>query len=97
VNVVGSEAQLDLDFQTDTVSWHSSAEGTRRADLPPGAGSYDCDGPPNRLVDLALGLTDDNPSPGELGARSVEVVEALYASAADGRAVRITPPVKETR
>jgi predicted dehydrogenase len=97
VNIVGSEAQLDLDFQTDTVSWHSSAEGTRRADLPPGAGSYDCDGPPNRLVDLALGLTDDNPSPGELGARSVEVVEALYASAADGRAVRITPPVKETR
>lgn len=97
VNIVGHRAQLDLDFQTDTVSWHSAADGTRRAELPPGAGSYDCDGPPNRLVDLVLGRTDTNPSPGELGARSVEVVEALYASAAERRPVRISRPGEETR
>ena len=62
----------------------------------PGDGSYDCDGPPNRLVDLALGLTDDNPSPGELGARSVEVVEALYLQLLDRRRpVKISSPAKD--
>ena len=97
VNIVGDRGQLDLDFSTDTVSWHSPTDGTRRAELPPGAGSYDCDGPPNRLVDLALGRTDANPSPGELGARSVEVVEALYASAAQSRPVSINRPREDLR
>ncbi len=96
IDVVGESGQLNLDFQTDEVSWHQPGQGTRSAELNPGDGSYDCDGPPNRLVDLALGRTDENPSPGELGARSVEIVEALYASAASRSSVQIGRHPKET-
>jgi predicted dehydrogenase len=95
IDVVGDAGQLNLDFQTDAVSWHQPGQGTRSAELNPGDGSYDCDGPPNRLVDLALGRTDHNPSPGELGARSVEIVEALYASASSGSPVQIGRRPKE--
>jgi hypothetical protein len=41
---------------------------------------YDCDGPPNALVDLALGTDVQNCSPGELGARAVEILDAGYRS-----------------
>ncbi len=95
IDIVGDAGQLNLDFQTDNVTWHDPSRGTVTADLKPGDGSYDCDGPPNRLVDLALGLTDDNPSPGELGARSVEVVEALYLSSSSRRPVKISSPAKD--
>jgi len=95
IDVVGDAGQLNLDFQTDAVSWHQPGQGTRSAELNPGDGSYDCDGPPHRLVDLALGRTDHNPSPGELGARSVEIVEALYASASSGSPVQIGRRPKE--
>ena len=43
----------------------------------------------DRFVDLAAGRTDENRSPGELGARVVEVLDAMYRSAADGGVVRI--------
>jgi hypothetical protein len=46
---------------------------------------YNCAGPPNTLIDLALGEDVDNCSPGELGARAVEITEAAYRSVASGR------------
>ena len=39
---------------------------------------------------LALGRTTHNPSPAELGARVVEVLEAMYRSAATGAVARIS-------
>jgi predicted dehydrogenase len=39
----------------------------------------------DRFVELASGRTTENRSPGELGARAVEVLEAMYRSAASGR------------
>jgi predicted dehydrogenase len=39
----------------------------------------------DRFVDLAAGRTTEIRSPGELGARVVEVLEAMYRSAASGR------------
>jgi len=41
------------------------------------------------LVDLILGVADTNQSPGAIGARTVEVLEAAYRSAAEHRVVRI--------
>lgn len=38
----------------------------------------------DRFVDLAAGRTQENRSPGELGARVVEVLDAMYRSAAQG-------------
>jgi hypothetical protein len=39
----------------------------------------------DRIVDLVLGHTTENPSPAELGARVVEVLDGMYRSAASGR------------
>lgn len=43
----------------------------------------------DRFVDLVAGRTSENRSPAELGARVVEVLEALYRSAESGRPERV--------
>lgn len=52
-------------------------------DVPvtPGQWAYDSEGPANALVDLALGTGEDL-SLGEVGARAVEPIEMVLASAA---------------
>jgi hypothetical protein len=55
-----------------------------RLDLEPDAGVYDCVGPIDALVDLALGRDVENRSPIELGARTVEILDAAYRSARSG-------------
>ena len=80
IRIYGSEGQLILDFERDFL-WHYHNEGgDNKVDLPPSAGLYTCEGPPNTLVDLTLGKNVPNRSPGELGARTVEVVHAAYES-----------------
>ena len=39
----------------------------------------------DRMVDLVIGRTTDNPSPASLGARVVEILDGMYRSAASGR------------
>ena len=39
----------------------------------------------DRMVDLVLGQTTDNPSPASLGARVVDILDGMYRSAASGR------------
>jgi hypothetical protein len=48
--------------------------------VEPGAWSYSCEGPSSALVDLALGH-GRNESGGNPGARTVETIAALVASA----------------
>lgn len=43
----------------------------------------------DRLVDLVLGRTTDNPSPASLGAKVVEILDGMYRSAASGSIVRV--------
>jgi predicted dehydrogenase len=82
---IGSEGQLMIDLERDEF-WLYRADGFEVGpELPPNALYYDCDGPPNTLVDLALGKDVDNCSPGELGARAVEIVDAAYRSARSGK------------
>ncbi len=45
------------------------------------AGGYECSGPPHNFVDLVLGKTDINWSPGEAAMQSVELLDAAYRSA----------------
>jgi hypothetical protein len=54
----------------------------------PGEGTYTCDGPPNRFIDLILGKSDRNDSPGEAAARSVELLDAAYRSSRSHRPER---------
>lgn len=85
IRIVGSEGQLDLEFEKDRVAFHRDGD-TEVVELAPGHGSYDCVGPPNALADLALGLDVPNRAPAELGARVTELLAAAYRSAKSGRA-----------
>ncbi len=91
LQAIGSEGQLELDLGRERVYlWrHDGVEinlPVRDMD-----GAYDCTGPPDALVDLALGCVEVNPSPGELGARTVELLAAAYRSAASTALVAVTP------
>jgi predicted dehydrogenase len=82
---IGSEGEFAIDLHRDYL-WLWRTDGYEyKPDLEDGAFSYNCDGPPNTLVDLALGKDVDNCSPGELGARTVEILDAAYRSVASGK------------
>jgi predicted dehydrogenase len=82
---IGSDGQLMIDLERDEF-WLYRADGFEVGPgLEPNALFYDCDGPPNTLVDLALGKDVENCSPGELGARAVEIIDAAYRSARSGQ------------
>lgn len=85
VRAVGTAGQLHVDVERERAWMFRPPDIDTHLAIPRGGGKYDCDGPPNRLVDLALGRTDENNSPGELGARTVEILDAAYRSAASGR------------
>jgi predicted dehydrogenase len=83
LRVIGSEGQFHLDLEREAL-WLFRAPNTNvRPPLEPDAGLYDCVGPPHALVDLALGKGVQNCSPGWLGARTVEVLDACYRSVRD--------------
>lgn len=89
VRLIGSEGQLHIDLERELV-WLYSADGTdHRAPVADGDGTYGTAGPPDALIDLALGRDVENCSPGELGARTVEILDAAYRSAASGLPVSI--------
>lgn len=83
LRVIGDEGQFHIDFEREDLWLYRGKDSDLRPTLVPDAGLYNCVGPPNALVDLALGRTDQNLSPGWLGARTVEILEACYRSAAE--------------
>lgn len=84
LRVIGDEGQFQIDLEREVLWLFRAPDTDLRPDLVPNAGLYDCVGPPNALVDLARGLDVTNFSPGWLGARTVEVLEACYRSASSG-------------
>lgn len=97
VRVMGSRAMLHVDLR-ENILWRRDADGTeQRASLSPDAGHYDCKGPVDCLVEAALGRRTVNRSPGELGARTVGILDAAYRSAASGRPETVyAPPATAT-
>ena len=85
VRIFGSAGQIHLDYHRDHLRMWNTSGFVVEPVLPEDAGVYNCDGPPNALVDLALGRDVTNHSPGELGAATVELIEAAYASMNSGR------------
>lgn len=83
VRAIGSEGQLQIDLERE-IAWLWRTDGEVMIPAEPGAGAYDAVGPPNVLVDLALGRPATNNSPAELGARTVELLDAAYRSARSG-------------
>ncbi len=84
VEAVGSAGQFHVDVFRERVSLFRPDTGQTDLPVQPGEGAYDGALATQRLVDLALGRSVDNPAPGELGARTVEALELAYRSAASG-------------
>lgn len=89
VRVIGSRGMFHLDLR-DNVLWrYRSPEDDVRVPLEADAGLYDCRGPIEALVAAGAGRPFDNNSPAELGARTVEILEAAYRSAKSGSQERV--------
>lgn len=88
VRAIGSEGQFIVDLHRELV-WVYRADGAEfTAELPTNAGAYLAAGPANALVDVAHGDLAANRADGRLGARTVDALELLYASARAGSLVR---------
>ncbi len=85
IRVFGSEGQLHADLERDRLWLWRSDGAEQEVPLPPRAGAYHCRGPVHTLLDLVQEREAVNRSPLELGARTVEVLAAAYASIASGR------------
>jgi hypothetical protein len=75
---------LRLDLRADVLWRYRGKDDEVNVPLPAGAGRYDCRGPIDAVVDAALGRPVSNNSPAELGARTVEILDAAYRSAESG-------------
>jgi predicted dehydrogenase len=89
VRVIGSLGQLHIDVEREIVWRYRGPSDDIRIPVKPGDGDYECRGPIDALIDLAAGRDVVNASPAELGARTVEIIDALYRSANQGRSVEV--------
>jgi predicted dehydrogenase len=83
IRVFGSEGVLLLDVERERLQVHRHDGQHIDVEIAPGTGAYDCDGPPTRFVELIQGR-GTNDSPGEVAARAVELIDAMFRSAAAG-------------
>ena len=84
IRVTGERGQVVLDMAAPRVA-HASAGTTTEVDLSEEDVRWSFDRVTDRMVDLVLGTTTENPSPAALGARVVEILDGMYRSAASGR------------
>lgn len=85
VRAIGSRGQLHVDLQREVVSLFHDGE-QQFLDVVDGDGAIHCQGPVDALIAAARGEGQQNSSPGELGARTVEALDIAYRSARTGRA-----------
>ncbi len=92
IRVFGTKGQFHIDLQKEAVERYRISENAVQLTFAPGTGTYDCIGPVDTLVELALGHNVENCSPLELGARTVEILDAAYRSARSRtiEAIRLT-------
>jgi predicted dehydrogenase len=84
IRITGSRGQVVLDMAAPRVA-RSTRDTLFTAELSDEDVRWSFDRVTDRLVDLVLGRTTENPSPASLGARVVEVLDAMYRSAASGQ------------
>jgi predicted dehydrogenase len=89
LRVFGEEGMLLLDIERERLELRRRDGRDVVVPLAPGDGAYACDGPLRVLVDLCRGRPARNGAPGLVGLRAVEVLDALYRSAASGRSERV--------
>jgi len=85
IRLFGNEGELRLDLYRELLELHRVDGNVLNVDVKPGDGDYTCDGPVNRFIEIIRGQDKENLSSGEVGARTIEIIEAAYRSAASGR------------
>jgi predicted dehydrogenase len=83
LRIFGTEGILLLDMERERMVVRRHDGKHREAAIEPGTGAYDCAAPPHRFIEVIKGEAR-NDSSGELGARSVELVSAMFASSRAG-------------
>ena len=89
IRVTGSRGQIILDLDPPRVVG-STGKTDVAVPLTDEDIRWSFDRVTDRIVDLVLGSTIENPSPPELGARVVEILDAMYRSAQTGTVARIS-------
>ena len=89
IRIFGSEGMLLLDIERARLAIHRHDKQNHIFDVASDAGGYNCEGPPNNFVDLILGNTSDNYTPGEVAMRSVMILDAAYRSAKSGQMEKV--------
>jgi predicted dehydrogenase len=89
IRMIGASGNFHIDLEREVVWRYRGEADNVQLPVRPGDGLYDCIGPIDALVELSQGRGTNN-SPGELGARTVEILEAAYRSAASGRAEAVS-------
>ena len=89
--VTGSEGMVSAELDRDRCEIRRFDGTDRTLPIEPGQWAVDGSRPTNMLVDLALGQ-GDNRSPGEIGAATVSLIEAMLRSSAKGEAVDVYSP-----
>jgi predicted dehydrogenase len=85
IRLFGLDGMLLLDLERARLELRRTDGRSETRALPLDAGAYSCDGPPNNFIDLILGKTAVNYSPGEAAMRSVLLLDAAYRSAVSGK------------
>jgi predicted dehydrogenase len=89
LRIFGTEGLLMLDCERARLELRRHDGKGREVELEADAGTYSCEGPPNNFIDLVLGKTEVNWSPGEAAMRSVMLLDAAYRSAGSGKMERV--------
>src|SRR5256712_656268 len=89
LRAIGSKGQLMVDLERNVLWRYRSPSDDVNVPLDKDAGLYDCRGPVDAVVLAGLGRPYSNNSPAELGARTVEILDAAYRSAKGGRIERV--------
>jgi predicted dehydrogenase len=84
LRIFGTEGLVMLDCERARLELRRHDGRAERPVLAADAGAYSCEGPPHNFVDLILGKTKVNWSPGEAAMRSVLLLGAAYKTAASG-------------
>ena len=85
LRIFGSEGMLLLDIERERLELRRRDGKDEVIALKPGDGAYACEAPLSVLVAFCLGGKPLNGAPGIVGQRAVEVLDAMYRSAASGR------------
>jgi predicted dehydrogenase len=83
IRIFGDEGVLEIDMERARLEVRRHDGKHQQCDIEPGAGAYSCEVPPVRFIEVIKGEAN-NDSPGEVAARTVELIDAMHRSAADG-------------